>query len=61
MLLDIIGWSTITEWYAAWREYRYFNEINFIIFIPLFFLLRSMLLRKLKGFLDSSIGENGEN
>lgn len=61
MLLDIIGWSTITEWYAAWREYRYFNEINFLIFIPLFFLLRSMLLRKLKGFLDSSIGENGEN
>jgi len=54
-------WNQILDWYAAWQEYRYFNEIQFLFFIPLFFLLRFVLIKKLKGILDRGIGENGEN
>ncbi|HBX23368.1 MAG TPA: mechanosensitive ion channel protein MscS [Desulfotomaculum sp.] len=48
-------------WYAAWQGYQYFNEINFLVFIPLFFLLRSILLRKINNFMSLRAGENGDS
>ncbi len=52
-------WTTVTTWYTAWEEYRYFNEIKFLVFIPLFFLLRSIVLRKINNFASLKNGENG--
>jgi len=54
-------WSMLMVWYAAWQGYQYFNEINFLVFIPLFFLLRSILLRKINNFMSLRAGENGDS
>lgn len=51
-------WTTATAWYTAWQEYRYFNEIKFLVFIPLFFLLRSIVLRKINNLASLKTGEN---
>ncbi|MFZ5643520.1 MAG: mechanosensitive ion channel family protein [Bacillota bacterium] len=40
------------------RTEPYQNEINFIIFIPLFFLLRSIILKKLKAVLKSNFQDS---
>lgn len=54
-------WSMLIAWYAAWQGYQYFNEINFLVFIPLFFLLRSVLLRKINNFINLRTEENGDS
>jgi len=51
----------LIAWYAAWQGYQYFNEINFLVFIPLFFLLRSVLLRKINNFINLRTEENGDS
>ncbi|MFA7467495.1 MAG: mechanosensitive ion channel domain-containing protein [Desulfotomaculaceae bacterium] len=54
-------WATIIAWYATWQGYQYFNEINFLVFIPLFFLLRSILLKRISNFMSLRAGENGDS
>lgn len=50
--------STILDWYDTWQSYQYFNEINFLIFIPLFFILRSIIIKKLNVFFNAKRDEN---
>ncbi len=48
----------IREWYELWQHYRYHNEVNFLIFIPLFFLLRSWILKKFNTSLADRMDKN---
>lgn len=50
--------ESIKEWYHLWQNYQYYNEINFLIFIPLFFLLRSILIKKLNVYFNTKIENN---
>ncbi|MDO7787290.1 mechanosensitive ion channel family protein [Desulforamulus aquiferis] len=44
---------------ALWQRMEpYQHEINFLIFIPLFFILRSIILSKVKGVLKSNLRDN---
>lgn len=52
--------GTLGEWYTTWQQHPYFNEIQFVVFIPLFFLLRSILLRKLHQLMDNGSVEDNE-
>lgn len=47
--------NIIMEWYQAWEKYPYHNEVNFVIFIPLFFVLRSLLIRRLNKVVDDKL------
>jgi small-conductance mechanosensitive channel len=48
----------IQEWYGIWQNYRYHNEVNFLIFIPLFFLLRSWLIKKFNTSFNTKLENN---
>jgi len=48
----------IQEWYGLWQNYRFHNEVNFIIFIPLFFILRYWLLKRFNITLANRIDKN---
>lgn len=48
----------IREWYEVWQNFRYHNEVNFLIFIPLFFLLRSWLIKKLNASFNTKLENN---
>ncbi|MTI79541.1 MAG: mechanosensitive ion channel [Firmicutes bacterium] len=39
--------ETINNWLSVWQQYKYHSEISFFIFIPLFFLLRSIIIKQL--------------
>ncbi|MBO8138416.1 MAG: mechanosensitive ion channel [Desulfotomaculum sp.] len=42
--------QVIREWLARWQHFKYHHEISFLIFIPLFFILRSILIKRLKNY-----------
>ncbi|SFG53981.1 Mechanosensitive ion channel [Desulfotomaculum arcticum] len=50
--------DVIREWYQLWQTYPYHNEINFMVFIPLFFVLRSWLVKKLNLYFNSKQENN---
>lgn len=40
--------DTLHQWLADWQQYKYQREIIFIVFIPLFLILRSVLVKRLE-------------
>jgi potassium efflux system protein len=48
----------IREWYELWQDYQYHNEVNFLIFIPVFFLLRYWILKKFNASLANRTDKN---
>jgi len=52
------GMEGIREWYELWQNYRYHNEVNFLIFIPLFFMLRYWLLKRFNVTLATRMDKN---
>lgn len=43
--------DVLNQWLADWQQYKYCREISFIIFIPLFFILRSLLVKRLRSYI----------
>ncbi|KAF1084143.1 hypothetical protein SPSYN_02547 [Sporotomaculum syntrophicum] len=37
----------ILEWYEFWHNYRYHNEINFVVYIPLLFFAAVLDTKKI--------------
>lgn len=44
--------DTLNQWLADWQQYKYYREISFVVFTPFIFLLRSLLVRRLKKYTD---------
>jgi len=50
--------ETARELYYIWQNYPYRNKISFLIFIPLFFVLRSIILKRLNLLFNSKFEHN---
>ena len=47
----------LDQWYELWQKNPYHSNINFIIFIPLFLILRSIILKRIDASLDNRINK----